>query len=193
VNFGNGTLQVENSSTFAGQFVGNGTFISAGSVTLSGHSPFTGTLSAVGGTLTISGTLPSIAAVTMRGGSVVLDNLAASSAGARLGAVPLDLSSRTLTLKSLVSTNTAAAFGTLTGDGLSKLIITNNATGTATNEGRLTFANLIRRGRGAFSFSRQLSSTRTGHLHRHHAQVPEPGCAGLAALGLLGLMARRRR
>jgi fibronectin-binding autotransporter adhesin len=169
VNFANGTLQVEggvSTVTFAGPLAGNGTFISAasGGVTLSGSSPFTGTLSAVNGGLTISGTLPSIAAVTMRGGTVVLDNLAASSTDARLGTVPLDLSSGTLNLKTLISTNTAATFGTLTGDGLSQLIITNNAAGTATNEGRLTFANLVRRARGEFSFSTVLSSTRTGQF-----------------------------
>lgn len=167
VNFGGGTLQVEGKvgpTAFAGPLSGSGTFTSATSsgVTLSGASPFTGTLATIrSGGITITGTLPALAGITTKGGTVTLDYATPASTAARVGVVPVDLTGGLLNVISVAGTNTAATLGTLTGDGLNRVTITNNANGAA-NEGRVTFANLNRRGRGAFSFSTVLSASQTG-------------------------------
>lgn len=170
VDPGGGTLQLAGNTTsggFPGQLAGTGAFLSlrSGGVSLTGASPsFTGTVGTINGGLTITGTLPNIAGLTLRGGSVHLDYATAASAAPRVGVVPVDIRSGTLTLTAVPSADTAATFTMLTGEGLSRLVIFNGGTGTGTTEGRITLASLERRNRGTFNFSTSVSSNRTARF-----------------------------
>ena len=165
-----GTLTIKGGAgsdhTFSGALTGFGTFSSSLSegMVLSGNSPFSGILAARGGTLNISGTLPNVTGLSLTDGWITLDYTKAVGAESRVAQVPVDVSSGVLTLLVQPSANSAASLGSLTADGLARIVISNVSTSTPSTEGLLTFESIHRRDRGAFLFMPDLIAGRTARF-----------------------------
>ena len=164
IDLGGATLSITRKSpdglqsSFAGAIIGAGTFEAEGDaqgfgITLTGASPFTGTLAVNGGLLHMQGTAPNVTGVVIRNGTLFLDNWDANSGAPRLASAPVTMSSGALQLNCAYGADTAATFGPLSGEGAVSIYINADSTSPNAIEGRLTFAGLARQNRGTFLFT----------------------------------------
>jgi fibronectin-binding autotransporter adhesin len=166
VDLNAGTLSVSaglssgfTASTFAGRITGAGTFESAGKsgVTLTGHSPFNGTLAVKGGALTLNGTAPNVSLVSVASGSFALypSNDPASPS---LGSAAVDLGSSIVNVYVGNSADSTTLLGPLSGRGLNYVLLYNHNTASTPTAARLAFASLARQDRGVFAFGTSAST-----------------------------------